>query len=50
MIHKAAFIHEKALVEPGAHIGAGTRVWAFGHVLPGVRIGADCNVCDRVFV
>ena len=45
-----AFIHEKALVEPGATIGAGTRVWAFVHVLPGAVIGEDCNVCDHVYI
>ena len=28
------FVHDKALVEPGAQLGAGTRVWAFAHVLP----------------
>jgi acetyltransferase-like isoleucine patch superfamily enzyme len=44
------FVHEKGLVEPGARIGAGTRVWAFAHVLGGAVIGRDCNVCDGVFV
>jgi len=44
------FIHEKAIVEPGARIGAGTRVWAFAHILPGAQIGEDCNICDGVFV
>ena len=43
------FAHEKALVE-SPHVGARTRVWAFAHVLPGARIGADCNICDGVFV
>lgn len=43
-------IHEKALVEQGAVIGARTRVWAFAHILPGARIGADCNICDQVFI
>lgn len=43
------FRHPAALVETGA-IGAGTRVWAFAHVLPGARIGADCNICDHVFI
>lgn len=43
------FIHEKALCESG-DIGQGTRVWAFAHVLPGARIGRDCNICDGVFV
>lgn len=43
-------IHDRALVEPGARIGEGTRVWAFAHVLGGAVIGRDCNVCDGVFV
>jgi len=43
------FIHEKGICE-SSDIGAGTRIWAFAHVLPGAKIGADCNVCDNVFV
>ncbi len=42
-------IHPAALCESD-EVGAGTRVWAFAHVLPGARIGRDCNVCDHVFV
>jgi len=43
------FVHSHALVE-STQIGPRTRVWAFAHVLPAARIGADCNVCDHVFV
>jgi len=43
------FSHPHAVVE-STSIGAGTRVWAFAHVLPGARIGRDCNICDHVFV
>ncbi|MEP6962701.1 MAG: WxcM-like domain-containing protein [Acidobacteriota bacterium] len=43
------FKHATALVE-SPHIGEGTRVWAFAHILPGARIGADCNFCDHTFV
>ncbi|MCW2876622.1 MAG: WxcM domain protein C-terminal domain protein [Sphaerisporangium sp.] len=46
---KHTFIHPQALCESTA-VGAGTRVWAFAHVLPGARIGAECNICDGVFV
>ncbi|MCC5577026.1 WxcM-like domain-containing protein [Microtetraspora sp. AC03309] len=46
---KQTFVHPQALCE-STDIGAGTRVWAFAHVLPGARIGADCNICDGVFV
>jgi UDP-2-acetamido-3-amino-2,3-dideoxy-glucuronate N-acetyltransferase len=43
------FIHPSALVE-SKHIGRGTLVWAFAHILAGARIGADCNICDGVFI
>jgi acetyltransferase-like isoleucine patch superfamily enzyme/dTDP-4-dehydrorhamnose 3,5-epimerase-like enzyme len=43
------FAHSHALVET-EHVGAGTRIWAFAHVLPGARIGSECNICDGVFV
>jgi acetyltransferase-like isoleucine patch superfamily enzyme/dTDP-4-dehydrorhamnose 3,5-epimerase-like enzyme len=43
------FIHPQALCET-SEVGAGTRIWAFAHVLPGARIGADCNICDQVFI
>ncbi len=43
------FRHPQAIVE-SEQVGAGTRIWAFAHVLPGARIGRDCNLCDGVFV
>lgn len=43
------FVHEQGLCETDA-VGAGTRIWAFAHVLEGARVGADCNICDGVFV
>jgi acetyltransferase-like isoleucine patch superfamily enzyme len=44
------FSHDKALVDQGAQIGDGTRIWAFTHIQGGALIGADCNVCDGSFV
>jgi len=43
------FKHQQALVE-STSIGAGSRIWAFTHVLPGAVIGEECNVCDHVFI
>ncbi len=43
------FAHPQALIE-SSRIGAGTRVWAFAHVLPDATIGRECNICDHVFV
>lgn len=42
-------LHPQALNE-SAHVGAGTRIWAFAHVLPGARIGRNCNLCDHTFI
>ena len=47
---KPPFIHQHAIVEEGVSLGASTRVWAFAHILPGARIGTDCNICDGVFI
>jgi len=41
--------HANAIVET-ANVGQRTRVWAFAHLLPGARIGEDCNICDNVFI
>jgi len=31
-------------------IGPRTRIWQFVNILPGAVIGADCNICDHVFI
>ena len=43
------FVHEQGICESN-QVGKDTRVWAFAHVLPGARIGSECNVCDHVFI
>jgi UDP-2-acetamido-3-amino-2,3-dideoxy-glucuronate N-acetyltransferase len=45
----AAFLHPQAICESKA-VGPRTRIWAFAHILPGARIGADCNICDQTFI
>jgi acetyltransferase-like isoleucine patch superfamily enzyme len=43
------FVHPQGICESET-VGDLTRVWAFAHVLPGARIGVDCNICDHVLV
>jgi acetyltransferase-like isoleucine patch superfamily enzyme len=43
------FAHPTAIVE-SEEIGAGTRIWAYAHVLSQARIGANCNVGDHAFI
>jgi UDP-2-acetamido-3-amino-2,3-dideoxy-glucuronate N-acetyltransferase len=45
-----ATIHSSAIVDDGAVIGAGTRVWHFTHVCAGARIGQACSLGQNVFV
>jgi UDP-2-acetamido-3-amino-2,3-dideoxy-glucuronate N-acetyltransferase len=47
---REALIHGAAIVEEGATIGPGTRVWAFAHILAGATVGADCNICGHTFI
>ena len=46
---KSIYIHPTALVETD-QIGAGTRIWAFAHVLKGAVIGGNCNIGDHCFI
>jgi acetyltransferase-like isoleucine patch superfamily enzyme len=42
-------VHEKAIVETEL-VGAGTKIWAFVHILKGARIGKNANICDHCFI
>ena len=44
------FVHPQGIVDEGAQVGSRTRVWAFAHVLRGAVLGADCNICECVFI
>lgn len=43
-------IHSSAIVDAGAQIGEGSRVWHFVHVCAGARIGAGVSLGQNVFV
>jgi len=45
-----ATIHSSAIVDPGATIGDGSRVWHFVHVCGGAVIGRNCSLGQNVFV
>jgi len=44
------FVHPTSVVEEGAAVGAGTRIWHFSHIMPGAKIGCDCTIGQNVFV
>jgi UDP-2-acetamido-3-amino-2,3-dideoxy-glucuronate N-acetyltransferase len=43
-------IHPSAIVDEGAQLGEGTRVWHFSHVCSGARIGKGCVLGQNVYV
>ena len=43
-------IHETAIVDTGAEVGDGTRIWHWVHICGGARIGRNCSLGQSVFV
>ena len=49
-LERAVVVHPSAIVDAGAELGAGTRVWHFAHVCGGARIGENCSLGQGVYV
>jgi UDP-2-acetamido-3-amino-2,3-dideoxy-glucuronate N-acetyltransferase len=47
---RSASVHPTAVIDEGARLGAGARIWHFCHVMPDARIGARCILGQNVFV
>jgi len=44
-----SYIHPTAIVD-SHEVGAGTRIWAYAHVLSGAVIGENCNIGNHAYV
>jgi UDP-2-acetamido-3-amino-2,3-dideoxy-glucuronate N-acetyltransferase len=44
------FIHSTAVIDEGCHIGSGTKIWHFSHLMPGCIIGDNCIIGQNVFI
>ena len=44
------YAHPTAVIDQGAMIGKGTKIWHFCHIMPNVKIGEDCSFGQNVFV
>lgn len=44
------FVHESAVVDDGARIGKGTKIWHFSHILKDSRVGENCVIGQNVTV
>lgn len=44
------FVHESSIIDEGAVIGKGTKIWHFCHISSGAQIGENCSLGQNVFV
>jgi UDP-2-acetamido-3-amino-2,3-dideoxy-glucuronate N-acetyltransferase len=44
------FVHPSSVIDKGAEIGAGTKIWHFCHIAATSKIGERCNIGQNVFI
>jgi UDP-2-acetamido-3-amino-2,3-dideoxy-glucuronate N-acetyltransferase len=44
------YAHSSAVIDKGAQIGDGTKIWHFSHIMPDSQLGANCNLGQNVVV
>ena len=44
------FAHDTAVIDEGAIIGKGSRIWHFTHIMSGAKLGENCNLGQNVVV
>jgi UDP-2-acetamido-3-amino-2,3-dideoxy-glucuronate N-acetyltransferase len=42
--------HPTAVIDDGAIIGNGTKIWHFSHIMSGATIGENCNIGQNVVI
>lgn len=50
MSDKKYFAHETAVIDEGAEIGDGVKIWHFSHIMPKCKIGDGCNIGQNVVI
>ena len=43
-------VHPTAIIDEGCHIGKGTKIWHFSHIMPNCTIGENCNIGQNVVI
>lgn len=43
-------LHPTAIVDAGATVGPGSKIWHFSHILPGVQIGSGVSIGQNVVI
>lgn len=50
MANEVPFIHPTSVVDEGAKIGEGTKIWHFCHVMGSAKLGSNCILGQNVFI
>lgn len=50
MSKEAPYIHPQSIVDAGAIIGLGTKIWHFSHISANAKIGKNCIIGQNVFI
>lgn len=49
-MNKEYFSHKTVVIDEGAQIGSGTKIWHFSHIMDSAHIGKNCMLGQNVFV
>ena len=44
------FAHPTAIIDDGAEVGEGTRIWHWCHIMKGARVGENCNIGENALI
>lgn len=44
------YAHPTAVIDEGCHIGSGTKIWHFSHIMPNCTLGENCNIGQNVVI
>ena len=50
IINENYYSHPTAIIDDGAEIGNGTKIWHFSHICGGARIGKNCKIGQNVYI
>ena len=49
-MNKEYFAHETSIIDDGCHIGSGTKIWHFSHLMNNCVVGENCNIGQNVVI
>jgi len=50
MVGQDPWVHTSSIIDDGASIGDGTKIWHFSHIMKNVRIGPNCILGQNIMV